>query len=91
MVSAIGKSTTSCVFEYHWKRAAEWRWMLLTISFKNSIASQTISYYGYISHILGYQVVKFDCAGVLVSRGIRLQPYPSRPVLVHTFCLSDVT
>ena len=88
---SVDKSTNICVFEYHGKRAPEWRWMLLSISFKNSIVSQTISYNGYISHILGYQVVKFDCIGVLVSRGIGLQPYPSRPVLVHTFCLSDVT
>ena len=32
-------------------------------------------------------MVKFDCAGVLMSRHIGLQPYPSRPVSVNAFCL----
>ena len=39
------------------------------------------------SDIPGYKVVKFDCAGVLMSRHIGLEPYPSRPVSVNTFCL----
>ena len=32
-------------------------------------------------------MVKFDCAGVLMSRHIGLQPYPSGPVSVNAFCL----
>ena len=32
-------------------------------------------------------MVKFDCAGVLMSMYIGLQPYPSRPVSVNASCL----
>ena len=48
-------------------------------------------YIEYIFNILGNQVVKFDSAGVLVSRDIRLQPSPSRPFIVYSFCLGVVT
>ena len=56
------------------------------VFFKIRIVSLNISYNGYISHIPGYQMIKFDCAGVLVSRHIGLQPYPSHPVSVNAFC-----
>ena len=36
-------------------------------------------------------MVKFDSAGVLVSRDIGLQPSPSRPFIVYSFCLGVVT
>ena len=43
------------------KRVPEWRWGILTVSFKERIGA---------FHILGYHVVKFDCAGAVVSRNI---------------------
>ena len=55
------------------------------------MVSQIIFYSEYILNILGYQVVKFDSAGVLVSRDIGLQPSPSRPFIVYSFCLGVVT
>ena len=85
------KSTKSCVFQYNQKRAPEWRWMTLTVSYKKRIVSLTISYSGCISHIPGYQVVKYDFAGVLVSRHIWLQPSRSGLNSVNAFCLGVVT
>ena len=55
------------------------------------MVSLTISYNRYISHIPGYQVVEFDFAGVFMSRDIGLQPSPSRPISVYTYCLNVVT
>ena len=63
----------------------------LAFSFKKRIDSLTISCSGYISHIPGYQVVKFDSAGVLSSRNLGLEPFPSQSVIVYSFCLSVVT
>ena len=40
---------------------------------------------------MGNQVVEFDFAGVFVSRDIGLQPSPSRPISVYTYCLGVVT
>ena len=36
-------------------------------------------------------MVKFDCAGCLMSTHIGFQPTPSRPVSVNAFCLGIVT
>ena len=52
---------------------------------KRWIVSLVICYSEYILHIIGYQVAKFDCAGVSVSRGIRFQPSPSQRALVNAF------
>ena len=49
-----------------------------------------ISYNRHGSYIPGYQVVKFDFLGVLVSRDIGLQPSPSGRFLVYIFCLGIV-
>ena len=43
------------------KRVPEWLWGIVTVSFKERIDA---------FHILGYHVVKFDCAGAVVSRDI---------------------
>ena len=43
------------------KRAPEWRWGIFAVSFKEGIDT---------FHILVYHVVKFDCAGAVVSRDI---------------------
>ena len=58
------------LLSYARKRAqnpTEWRWIILAVSLKKRLASLTISCSGYISHIPVYQMLKFDCAGVLVS------------------------
>ena len=60
--------------------------MTLAVSYEKRIVFLNISYNRYISHILGYQVVKFDWAGVLGSRHIGLQPSPMQLVSVNAYC-----
>ena len=82
----MGKSAKSYVFQYNQKGPPEWRWVILAISLKKMKSLPKYFYSEYILNILGYQVVKFDFAGVLVSRDIGLQPSPSRPFIVYSFC-----
>ena len=90
-ISTTAKPTKSGVFEQNQKRAPEWRWVILAVFLKKWIVSLVICYSEYILHIIGYQIAKFDCAGVLVSRDIGLQPSPSQRVLVNAFGLGVMT
>ena len=66
-ISTISKTTKICVFQYSQTRTPKMALNYISSLLKKRPVSLIIFYSGHISHFSGYRVVRFDCAGVLMS------------------------